>query len=440
MARRIRQLGRALLYTLPLVVVGVLLVWPQPPSEAATYANPFWGNTSLSPECACANCPCEGPPEWSPEGVNLRTREFVWDHFLFRVPGMVEDHAFSIRWRSTIDGETDMGQRMLPSWLITAEKEILDEENPSGDGGHQVLIRRSSGRIDMYGWDGSDYAAESCNVHDVLTTDVSGNYVLTNPWNNYWLFDSAGMPDKHVDRNGNELDYTCSDFKVSEIEDDRGGTYSFTHNQDGYVSSIEDPAEREWTFTYTTAGDLETITTPATADQANGIVITLDYDVSQRLISVEDGRENVILEVDYDGSSNLVDAVTLDGDDVTFDAESGYNVRTNRLGHVQRFHFTGANLTQQDWWINSQAEYENLYRFNGNTLINRVYPRGNRVDFTRDNDDNLTEKRYRTADTDTNDSSDLVTPGPTVRPRRRTTPTQRATSSALGRARSLDLA
>ena len=51
-----------------------------------------------------------------------------------------------------------------PDWEITAEKVILNPGDPDASGGHEVWIRRPTGRIDVFDWDGSYYSAQSCNV------------------------------------------------------------------------------------------------------------------------------------------------------------------------------------------------------------------------------------------------------------------------------------
>ena len=191
MAKQIRQVGRALLLILPLVVLAVIFVLPQRPSEAA-FHDPFWDNVSSSPECACANCGCEGAPEWFPEGaglsVNVRTREVVWDHALFHMPGLVADNVFSIRWRSTIDGESQMGHGMLPE--LGGDRREGDPQprgagrlgrprslDPTALGPHRRL------RLGRFG-----LQRPSCNVLDVLTVDGNDDYVLsdsgatTGPW------------------------------------------------------------------------------------------------------------------------------------------------------------------------------------------------------------------------------------------------------------------
>jgi RHS repeat-associated protein len=76
---------------------------------------------------------------------------------------------------------------------------------------------------------------------------------------------------------------------------------------------------------------------------------------------------------------------------------------------VFRTHFTGNKITQQDMWISSTATYVHTYAWGGDErLAYEALPRGNRIDYDWDANGNLLERRHRTANTGTNDSSDIV--------------------------------
>ena len=118
MARTIRQAGRAFILLLPLAALAVFLLLPPPGAEGAPFSNPYWVNLSPSPECTCADCPCDGPPEFV-DDVSVRTGELVIDFALFSTPGLVEDNVFSVRHRSMNAGATQVGARMIDSWGAT---------------------------------------------------------------------------------------------------------------------------------------------------------------------------------------------------------------------------------------------------------------------------------------------------------------------------------
>jgi len=186
-----------------LAVFGLVAVFAlRRTAQAAAYTNPFWSSTTSSPESAIDDYAAMGIVR---EGdgcrdtcqnvsVDVRTGELFWDFCLLDTPGKVEDNRIGLRWRSMISGVTQTGRQMLPSFEITVEKIIVDQQNPNGNGGHYALVRRPEGRIDRFNWNGSAYVAQNGDVFDALTTNASSLYVLTDKWGNKVTFDSLGMP------------------------------------------------------------------------------------------------------------------------------------------------------------------------------------------------------------------------------------------------------
>jgi hypothetical protein len=76
-----------------LLVGAALTMLLHSQAHAAPYANPFWANNSPSPESAIKMV---SDLAMSPEGVDVRTGELMWDHFLFRTPGLVADNIFAV--------------------------------------------------------------------------------------------------------------------------------------------------------------------------------------------------------------------------------------------------------------------------------------------------------------------------------------------------------
>ena len=413
MSAYVKQCGRVLIYILPLTLaVLAFAIWPAS-APGGTYVNPFWTQNSTSPECgSCSGCGCPKPSEWSPEGVSYRTGELKLDHFLFSTPGVLGSHAFALRWRSMNGGVSQLGRGVLPSWETTANKIILISGNPNGPSGHAVQIRRPIGVIDEFLWDGTAYGPNSCfssEVSDTLTTNGSGNYVLTDKHGNSLTFDSLGMPATETDRNGNMVTYTYnSSYRLTGLTDDRGMSYTIAHNAGGFISSMTDPAGRTWSFTYDANDNLKTIKTPTTPDQASGITTTLNYDVSDRLTSITDGRGNTVWSFAYVGATSQVSSVTIDGNSVSYSYASGVTSRTDRNGNVNRVYFMGQNITSTDMLVGGVAKYTTLYRYTGTRLSNFVTPRGSRTDYIYDSAGNITERRHRVADTASFTSTDIA--------------------------------
>ena len=327
---------------LALLALGVTVALQPRPASAANYSDPWWTLASASPECPCDTCGCEGPSEWTEPGVSVRTGELRWHFPLFSTPGMVETHEFSLLHRSTISGRTQFGQGVIPGFFPTAQKVVLDANNPNGNGGHKVVLRLETGQVAEFLWGGSSYSTTACSFHSTLTKNGSGNSVLTDLHNNAWVFDSNGMPDTYTDRNGNVLDWTFNgSLQWTGLADDRGRTYTVHSNTAGYIDYLDDPAGNRWTFAYDSNDRLSTITTPTTPDQAYGITTTLSWDASGRFTGVTDGRGNTPWTISYSGTSTTVSSASDGTNSISFSYTSGRTDVTDRAGTVTRHHYTG---------------------------------------------------------------------------------------------------
>ncbi len=417
--------GRVTLYLAVLsgICLGVFLYTE---ALAAPYVNPFWTNNSPSQEsaicdvasramsCESAKCGtgscgggCGGCGKCCDVTVDLRTGELFWDKVLFTMPGVIEDNVFAIRWRSMISGASQLGSGMLPGWETTANYVLLNAGAPNGPNGHRVDIRRPTGRVDAFMWNGSAYTAPS-DVFDALTT-VSGNYRLTDKWGNKVNFDAQGMPATFVDRNGNTDTPTYSTaYKMTGYTDDRGKSYTTVHNTNGYMTQLTNPAGQTWLFGYDTSDRLTTITSPTTPDQTSGITVTLAWDSYNRLTGITDGRGNAVWTINYSGTTGKVSSVVIDGDTISYTYVGTTRTdRTDRNGNVGRTFFTGNQVSKKCLYVSSVEKFITLFNYSGVFPTYTVFPRGNRVDDTYDSAGNLTARRHRTQDTSTNDASDI---------------------------------
>ena len=172
MSKYVKQYGRVFIYALPLIAVAALLLFlPSAAEGGSPYSDPFWTHTSSDPECGvCNGCGSPCAPEFSEEGVSVRTGELVLDLSLFTTPGMVSPNFFSLRYRSMNSGTSQLGNRIIPSWETTAKEIILNSGDPDARNGTKIEIRRSSGLMDAFFSDGAGgFYASGCLVTDTLT-------------------------------------------------------------------------------------------------------------------------------------------------------------------------------------------------------------------------------------------------------------------------------
>ena len=387
-----------------LVALVPILLLSHGRAEAAPYADPWWTSNSPSPECACESCGCERPSEWY-QGVSVRTGELALTIPLFSTPGLHGEHEFSLRFRSMNTGVSEFGRGMLASWQHTMHTVIVNAGNPNAAGGHYAEWRRPDGLLVTFTWDGSVYSTTDCDIHDVLTKNGSGNYVLTDKLGGTKQFDVNGMPDLDTAPTGATMDWTYNaSLQWTALTDDRSRTYSVHHDGNDYVDYIDLPDGSRWLVSVASGGNLTSITSPVTPDQSSGITRTLSWDGSNRLTDIQDGAGNTPWQYAYVTGTSKVSVIT--GSTISFSYSTNRTDVTDRNGSILRFIYSGKNIGQTDYYIGGASTYPTLYRYNGSELANIKYPRGNRVEFTRDGNGNLTQRRRKTTDTATNSSTD----------------------------------
>ncbi len=415
-ATRSPRLRRCVLGTLFVIATVVLLAHSI--ASAAPYQNPFWTNGSPSHESALIGNArrsrvLEGALCKKGCGkieVDPRTGELFVSLPFFSAPGLNRSVNFGLTWRSMVNGRTQLGQGMLPSWEWTANKVVLNPVNPNGPNGHNVEIRTPSGRIDVYAWNGAAYAAANADVLSQLAIAGAG-WTRTDDLGSI-TFAANGMPTTRTDVAGNSIDYTYNgSYQLTGYVDDRDQSYSCVSSASGYLSTLTDYAGRVWTFSHDLDGNLTSVVTPGTPDQPSGIDYGFSYDTLDRLVSFNDGNGETVWLVTYVGATRVVATVLADGEAASYAYFPGRTERTDRLGNVERYFYTGNQITRTDMWLDgtgATAQFVTIYRYAGVFLVNLVKPRGNRIDYMWNAGGHLLQRRHRKTDTSTNDPSDLV--------------------------------
>jgi RHS repeat-associated protein len=401
-AKIVRQFGRALWVIVPLALVVLLVVIPKARAVGGTYSNPRWTNTASVIECICDSSCCEKPPIFSPEGVSYLDGHLQQEFEIGTAPGRAGGFSFSLLYSSRISGTTQLGVSILPSWEHTLETN--GDETP-------VTWRLPTGQVATFTLSGGTYSSSDCGVHWTLTKNGSGRFVLTSKHGRKLTFDANLMLDKDEDANGVGLDLTYNhDLQLTGITDDCGRSYVVHSDANKFMDYMEMPGGARVMFARDSNDRLTTITTPSTPDQQNGSTLTLGYDSYHRLVTVQDRRGNTTREYFFAGSTAAIDYLELNNVQVDFSYASGRIDRTDRNGNIHRWHSTGANITKHDMWIGSpgSAQFATNWTYSGSDLVTVVYPRNNRVDFTVDGNGNVTQRRRKTNNTSSMNSSDIV--------------------------------
>lgn len=417
MAREIRRFGPFVIAFAVVFGIAALLLPPLRTVHATSYSTPHFGSTNPSPPCASCQEECYPKPaeyrwydgdDWFDFGYSRRTGELKVHVAIHSEPGVASDLDVGICYSSYMSGGTQVGNGCVLSFEYTVEKEVLNPGDPDGSGGHAVYLRQPDGIIVTFDWDGTAYVATCC-VTDTLTVNGSGSYELTSKHGDVMSFDANGMPSSYTDRNNNTLAFTYnSAYQITDMVGTRGGDWDFAHNTDGFLSEITNPGGSTWSLNYDTSGNLISVDTPATADQTSGVTIKLNRDASNRISSIEDAKGNQGYDFAFYSTTGQLTTATIDGEDISFSYASGRTDITDRLGNVNRYHYTNYNITQTDMWVGGVAKYATTYTYSGHLPVTIVYPRGNRVDMTWDGNDNLTERRHKTTNTASTSSSDIV--------------------------------
>ena len=110
-----------------------------------------------------------------------------------------------------------------------------------------------------------------------------------------------------TDRYGNSLTFTRVNANLTQITSPNGRSLSFVYDSDNRVVSVSDSLGRGTSYTYNSQGYL------ATATDANGGVTTYSYDSSGNMTSIEDPREIVYLQNQYDVNDMVSQQTLADG-------------------------------------------------------------------------------------------------------------------------------
>ena len=265
----------------------------------------------------------------------------------------------------------------------------------------------------------------SSPVHyDSALTFAGGVWTLTTREGTVSTFDSLGRRTSVQDRYGNAISYAWTTDRLTGITDTLGRQYSLNYDVNGRVSSIVDFGGRTWAMAYDYLGQLQYVTTPSSTSFPQGRRLRFSYSgnsatASQRsnLVHVWSALGKKTQTLYYD-SQDMVsrEQIGTSWYTLTYDNTIRQTTVVDRSGNTSVWTF-GLHAMPIRVQVNTKglrtgepASFVTQYSINASSgMVDYVvYPRGNRVDYTYDGNLNLTELRRRTANTSTNDPSDIV--------------------------------
>ena len=117
-------------------------------------------------------------------------------------------------------------------------------------------------------------------------------------------FDSGGKLSALIDRNGNTTTLTYTGGKLTSITDAVGRSITLTYNPTGQIETATDPLNRVWTYAYEQSSGLAGSPLLTSVSDPLGNVTRYRYGSlansnDNRLVSITDGRGNVIKQIAY---------------------------------------------------------------------------------------------------------------------------------------------
>ena len=182
-------------------------------------------------------------------------------------------------------------------WTVTYDQRVIETTN-----GVQVsaVCAGPTGFRNTYARNADGSYTPPPYVHDLLTKNSDGSFVLRDKNGGIRNFSANGRLASIVDRNGNALALTYDSTNFPTMITDAGGrTVTLTKGGDGRVAILTDPANRQFKFSYDSNGDLIKIADPL------GNTTTLQYNVNGYLTSLADPKGNTLLTASYNSDNTV---------------------------------------------------------------------------------------------------------------------------------------
>jgi RHS repeat-associated protein len=355
-------------------------------------------------------------------GVYVHNGEMVYSLPLLHVRGRKVDMDFAITYRSGITYNGPVGR----NWEWSFPK-IVEQGN--GD----VLYR------DVYLFDPDQdtptqrtYTSPAGFPGELVLNKTSNEWLMTFP-NGYEEEFQASNTDPDQPKGGvselgfmtrwnSGISFTWSQNRITTVTDDLNRSYTITYYGTGRIQEITDFANREVELKYNCKDQLVWVRSPVCGDFPWGRITQFCYttDVNPLLTNnltwITSPAGDRWLEVRYDGSDRVsrqyVGSTTSYW---SFTYGTGTTTVVDPVGNQRIWSYSGPTPT--DLWEYSNRNVRATDPGNWHTEFGHdsdfrrtkiVYPEGNRVDTTWNSDFQMTERRRKTTDRDTNHATDIV--------------------------------
>lgn len=252
---------------------------------------------------------------YSKDPVNTYTGSYSYSKTDVSVAGRGPVPVFS---RVYDSGDTLTGP-FGPGWTHSYAIQLVRPDETTND----IVLIGKEGRADRFVYNNGNYSAPE-GVYTSLVKNNNNTYTVMHKDLTTWSFDETGKLLRITDRFGNQstLGYD-GDGKLVSVSDPAGrGSLAINYDGAGRIISVADWIGRSVNYTYDTNGRLST-----TTDREGKITIYTYDGASQRITTIKDARDNVVVTNTYDAQGRV--ATQKDARGLTTGQQTTFTYNTN---------------------------------------------------------------------------------------------------------------
>jgi len=400
------------------VVLGVIDEYPPSPNQYPAYENPV-GSTDKAEPVYLSN----GEYEYQTTDFTIAGRKLPVK--IVRTYGSKREYNSQFGYGWDINYNMKVRRLVDPNVVILLDGKGFKREYTADSADPNVFIRQNDLSNYLSYYDGTFTLIEKSGIEygfnakgNLSTiTDENENYITISykqqvgqdvlfpvyGHSRFFYTEEFGGPE-------NSHGLVAREYQIDKITDDLGRAISFAYDPNGLLWTITDFANRTWTYTYdASTNDLLSVEDPC------GYLTQYGYDNSHHLITVTDPNGQVYITNQYDLVEDRVSSQTYGDGTFYFNYDpNGYNEAsvTDREGFVTKTVFSDAGQVLSDTIYTADPTSEpnsftTTYEYTSNLeLAGVVFPKGNCIDYTYNDDGNLTGIYRKTDPNQPNDPND----------------------------------